>query len=83
MHTLTGACAVSKEDAMTDADLDAEHDAIVLEHAALSAEHARIEHDGSDVRGQLEYSRKLRDHVDRQRSLIAALRVRQRRRDLS
>ena len=29
---------MSKDDAMADGDLDAEHDAIVLEHAVLSAE---------------------------------------------
>jgi hypothetical protein len=61
---------------MTDAELDAELDAIAREHAELKTEHTRLEHDASDVPGHIAHARKLREHVDRQRALIAAWRAR-------
>jgi hypothetical protein len=61
---------------MTDAELAAEQEAIALEHAELMAEHARLEHDTSDMPRFIEHSRKLRVHIDRQWALIAAWRAR-------
>ena len=61
---------------MTDAEFAAEQEAIALEHAELKAEHTRLEHDASDMPRFIEHSRKLHEHVDRQRALIAAWRER-------
>jgi hypothetical protein len=68
---------------MTDTELDAEREALGLEHAELQAEHARLEHDPQDVPGHVEHSRKLRAHVERLRAFREAVLARQRSRELS
>jgi hypothetical protein len=62
----------------TDAELDAEQEAIAREHADLNGEHARLQRDGGDVAAHLEHARKLHQHINRQRALIAGWQARRR-----
>jgi hypothetical protein len=68
----------AKGNAMTDAELQVEEEAVAREHAELRAEHARLEHEPSDTPRFIEHSRALRRHVDRQWALIVAWRARTR-----
>jgi len=63
---------------MTDAELDAEHKALLREAADLTAEDARLKQ-FHDPPGEMELWRKLQDHVIRFKAFTDAMRAREKR----
>ena len=63
---------------MTDAELDAEHKALLREAADLTAEDARLKQ-VHDPAGERELWRKLQDHVIRFKAFTDAMRAREKR----
>lgn len=63
---------------MTDAELNAEQDALSRAYADLKMEHTRLIANPRDVAGHIDHLRKMHAHIERLRKLTDALRTRTR-----